>query len=323
MFIKFHGLLIGQNQKVLWTNYVNWIVKAFIQKILSGLPNSSEINYLFQKKVTKTFPINERVFLNSLEHALEHIQRFKKYREKIENAHIFEFGAGWHIVGPLTYAALGANEQTIIDLTPKLKHELVQVTVEYIRKNRSLIEKKYGEPVDNVFFVKTEKTPVNIRSLGINYKAPADARSTGLENNSCDLIVNTNTLEHIPPQDIQMILAECYRILKPGGILSCIVDLIDHFSYCDTNICEYNFLKFSSRSWEIFFNSHLQYQNRLRAGEYLKLLDSTGFRKLVVKTSKPENGLKSLSKLKLNKRFRVMKPEDIAITRLDVLLAKP
>jgi SAM-dependent methyltransferase len=310
---------------------MKWIAKAFLQKFLSMLPNGECINYLLQKHITSSLPIGESEFLRMIDNAFKHFRRFTLYsgKEQVDDLKLFEFGAGWELVAPLTYAAMGVGNQTIIDLVPHVRFELVTVTLAYFKKNRDIIEQKYGYKLSETFFKQVSVTPTDmsllLQSVGINYRAPMDARSTGLGGDSYDLITNTSTLEHIPPADILKILRECYRILKPGGIFSCIIDLQDHFSYFDHSISIYNFLKFSDKVWSYFFNSSLHYQNRLRANDYLELFKQAGFNVLEVEKYKPESHeLDALRSLKLNKRFRGRDLiEDVSIKHLDVLAQKP
>ena len=45
------------------------------------------------------------------------------------------------------------------------------------------------------------------------------SRGVPLPNDHCDAIFNSALLEHLPPAAVGQFLAECLRILKPGGIL--------------------------------------------------------------------------------------------------------
>lgn len=45
----------------------------------------------------------------------------------------------------------------------------------------------------------------------------ADIANSGLPDNSCDIVVSTETLEHMA--DIDRVLSEIYRVLKPGGVI--------------------------------------------------------------------------------------------------------
>jgi hypothetical protein len=64
--------------------------------------------------------------------------------------------------------------------------------------------------------------------------------------------------------------------VKPNGIVSCAIDMKDHFSYFDRTLSPYNFLKFSDARWR-FVNPSLHFQNRLRRSDYLALVAAAGF----------------------------------------------
>ena len=112
--------------------------------------------------------------------------------------------------------------------------------------------------------------------FGISYRAPCDACATGLDDSSVDCVTSTSTFEHVPAEDIGPILAECHRILRPGGVASFIIDYGDHYAYFDRSLTRYNFLGYSERHWRLY-NSALQYQNRLRHSEYVALVRRSGF----------------------------------------------
>jgi len=63
------------------------------------------------------------------------------------------------------------------------------------------------------------------RYYAIEYKAPCDARRTGLPARSINVVTSTYTLEHIPPNDLLLILQECSRILVDGGVMSHLIDI--------------------------------------------------------------------------------------------------
>jgi SAM-dependent methyltransferase len=158
---------------------------------------------------------------------------------------------------------------------------------------------------------------------GIEYKAPYDARDTGLNDNSIDCITSTNTLEHIPPNDIKAILKECYRILNKDGILSFQIDYQDHYSYFDKNISVYNFLQFGQATWNTFFNPSLHYQNRLRHKDYLQLFCESGFN--IVEDNYyggTPSDIEQIKKVRINKQFSSYDLNELAIHGTLIVLRK-
>ena len=119
---------------------------------------------------------------------------------------------------------------------------------------------------------------INIKDLEkykIFYNAPADVSKTNFKNNSLDACISTDTLEHIPKNNLKNILLEIRRILKKGG--SMIIDYSDHYSHTDKNIHPLNFLKFKENEWNKKYNHQCHFQNRLRHSDYKKLLTDIGF----------------------------------------------
>ena len=60
---------------------------------------------------------------------------------------------------------------------------------------------------------------IDVRKLPhVDYVSSADKLDM-FENNSVDLIYNCHVLEHFKRNDIEVVVKEWYRVLKPGGIL--------------------------------------------------------------------------------------------------------
>jgi SAM-dependent methyltransferase len=189
----------------------------------------------------------------------------------VDVSRAYEFGAGWDLIGPLSMWALGIPQQVLVDINTHLRFELVNHSIAQLARHHDALGERAGRSLRRV-----DSSPV--RSLadlrerfGIDYRAPCDARDTGLAAGSFDLISSTFT----PREDIAAILRECGRLLAEGGILSCSIDMNDHYAFGDPRISVYNFLRYSDRSWR-FINSSLHYQNRLRARDYRKLFAEAG-----------------------------------------------
>ncbi|MBK6538738.1 MAG: methyltransferase domain-containing protein [Ignavibacteria bacterium] len=141
-------------------------------------------------------------------------------------------------------------------------------------------------------------------NFSINYIAPLDARNTGIEANSIDFILSNATMEHIPEKDLPEIMNECYRILRPGGIISNVIDYRDHWSFFDNKISVYNYLQYSENEFEKI-NPSIMYQNRMRHKDYMKIIKQTGFKILEeIKNVPDEKEKKQLSEVRLNEHFQ-------------------
>lgn len=257
---------------------MRWQYKAAVQKSLSLIPRGGgePANYVLQRYVTKKLPAPDDHFFLHFDQTARHVHIYSEHGERqLDSVRAYEFGAGWHLIGPLSLWALGVSEQVIVDIDAHLRLGLVNHTIAQLARHHAALEDRAGRSLR-----RPETSPV--RSLadlherfGIDYRAPCDARRTDLQSNSFDLILSTFTLEHIPRHDIVAILRECARLLAEHGIVSCSIDMNDHYAFDDPRISVYNFLRYSDRRWH-FVNSPLHYQNRLRARDHRDLFAEAG-----------------------------------------------
>jgi SAM-dependent methyltransferase len=282
---------------------MRWLAKAALQRGLGFLPRGESLNYLFQKHVAHSLPAEESVFRRKFARAEQHIAAYEEHGpgRPLADAVFYEFGVGWDLAIPLSFAALGVGRQVLVDIRPSARVELV---------NHSLAQlDQLGEPVASLAELEAR--------FGIEYLAPCDARVTGLPAGSVDFVSSTDVCEHVPADDLAAIFRECHRLLRPRGAFSCRIDLQDHYSYFDPSLSRYNFLRFSDDTWRLV-NSPLHFQNRLRAPDYLRLVRDAGFEVVVERPSGPDqDGLRQLEALPLNERFRNgYTPQELGVTVL-------
>ncbi len=257
---------------------MKWIVKAFVQKVFSFLPYPEKWNYFFQRRITKTLSLNEESLLFKVKQAVMHFDSFLKFApsKKIEEVSFYEFGSGWDLIIPLVYYALGVNHQTLVDIRINLHFDLINKIINNFNKDIEKIMQMNNRKFRYMPPIRIKNINDLKNNFGITYLAPCDATNTGFSSQSYDFISSTSTLEHIPKEEVSKVLKECNRLLKPDGIMSCIIDLKDHYALFDKGISYYNFLKFSENKWELI-NSNLHYQNRLRYRDYITLINLNGF----------------------------------------------
>ncbi len=100
---------------------------------------------------------------------------------------------------------------------------------------------------------------------------------------------------------------------SPGGVVSCRIDLTDYFAYCDAKLSTYNFLRFSGFTWR-FIVSPLNFNNRLRRGDYLRMATEAGFQVVSEYSDEPTaDDLRTLQKMRLASRFRSRPLEGLGV----------
>ena len=293
-------------------------------QICSHLPAGERVHYFLQRRVTHTFPTGESKFRKIFQHAAQHIHSLERFHwENRKPAIFYEFGAGWDLAIPLSFYSLGVDYQILIDIRKLLNIELVNST---IRMLQDLSGELGISRIPNRLFALNDghKWISQLEELyGIRYLAPYDARHTGLPDESVDFITSTNTLEHIPGDDILPIFRECRRILKSDGAMSFIVDYQDHYSYFDKTIGVCNFFKYSPSEWKKF-NPALHFQNRLRHRDYCEIAKLSGFiaeSKALTETTVSD--AKDLEQIPINPCFlEKYNPEELAIRAAHFILYK-
>jgi SAM-dependent methyltransferase len=288
---------------------MRWVAKAALQRGLGLLPQGERLNYLFQRHVARSLPGGEAVVRRKLARARQHLEAFGR---PAEDAVFYEFGAGWDLAIPLSYAALGVGRQVLVDIRPSARVELANETI-------VLLEREVGPLGGSV-----SSLPALEERFGIVYLAPCDARATGLESESIDFVTSTDVCEHIPEGDLAQIFVECRRLLRPGGAISCRIDLQDHYAYFDPSLSRYHFLRFSDRAWRLV-NSPLHFQNRLREPDYRRLVEQSGLEIVSWTPSGPSTeGLAELEGMELAPRFRNgYTAEELGATVLSFVAHRP
>jgi SAM-dependent methyltransferase len=249
-----------------------WKAKAALQTVFSHVPGGEALNYLCQRRIFRNLPVSDETFRATAANARRHLEKLRYHGSvPVGEARFYEFGAGKDLIIPLTYYCLGVAGQVIADIRDLARDELVVDAVR--RLSGGLVPDLLRAPDAALGFPGRKQ---RLAALGITYRAPCDARATGFDDASVDYITSTSTLEHIPADDIRLILRESRRILRPDGRMSMLIDYQDHYSYADSSISAYNFLRFEEREWARW-NPSLQYQNRLRHSDYLEMFESDGF----------------------------------------------
>lgn len=301
---------------------MNWRLKALLQGGFSLAPRGEHLNYFMQRYVTRSLPVSDGEFAVKVAHVKRHIEAIRRYYpHPLGRTVFYEFGAGWDIAIALGFYGFGVEHQILVDIRTLVKEILVNDVIVKFRRMSS--ELCVPRPPSAELDCESEMLLTELkREFGIEYRAPCDPRQTGLPNQSVDCITSTSTLEHVPEADIRQIVRECYRILRDDGIMSMLIDYDDHYSYFDRKISPYNNLRYSDRVWALL-NPALQYQNRLRHRDYLKLFQSAGF--YVIEDQHKdvtEKDLRALEQIPLSKRFRSYSPAELAVHNAFIVLRK-
>jgi SAM-dependent methyltransferase len=244
---------------------MHWQAKARAFNLLSTVPFGTTLHFMLQRYVTRRLPRPEKQVKAIYNLALKLLEQYASHGSRpLQESTFFEFGSGRDLVIPLAVSACGARQFITVDVEHLAKLDLVRANAELVADLSGL-----ARPVLSSW--------QDLRNCWrIDYRAPADARATGIESGTIDCALSVETLEHIPAADISAIFKEIHRILRPDGVAVMQIDYGDHFKGFDPSISSFNFLTYSDEQWEPF-QSRFQYVNRLRHSEYVDLFKSSGF----------------------------------------------
>jgi hypothetical protein len=231
---------------------LNWRLKCALFHALEYLPGGKSLYRAAQKYITGGY-----LFDVSDAYLRMHQFHVTQY-QRVHPGRALEFGGGRHLLSPLLLSNAGASEVLVYDIQRLSSPAQINHT---IRQLRGRVSGEWPEIAD---WADLE------RLYRIRYRAPGDARDTGLSGACIDFICSTSTLEHIPAADIRLILKECSRIAAPRAVSSHIIDYADHYRYADGSISPFNFYRYSARRWR-WMNPSNHFQNRLRHSDFDKM----------------------------------------------------
>ena len=305
---------------------LNWRVKGLIQKGLSVTPGGVRINTHLQHVLGGRRDFDSHLADKIYDWSLS-IGYLNRVNFQIRGARIMEIGTGWHPSLPICFALAGAGSIATFDLTRLLDEALTFRLLDSLEKHVPQIADlaKDSEAAIHARLNELRRSrDLNelLRSCNIDYFAPTDARASGVESNSIDLVYSNSVLEHVPREVIAGLMTESFRVLRPLGLAMHNVGCNDHYAFFDKSISFVNFLRYTEREWKLWNNS-IQYQNRLRVPEYLDLAKAAGLDVIMTATNVSAGTLEALAGLRVAPQFRHFSEEDVAATTLDFIGQKP
>ncbi len=118
-------------------------------------------------------------------------------------------------------------------------------------------------------------------------------------------------------------LRETFRVLKPGCVAIHRVYLGDEYSRSDPSRSDLEFLKYSDKQWNRFFNHSLKHINRLRHCHYVDKFARLGFETVWLRKNFEEATGPQFSVERAAPEFQDLSTEELSIVSFEVALRKP
>lgn len=262
---------------------MNWRLKAAIQNAIALLPGplSQRVYYAMQRRFGG---LRSPAVEDKLRQGVEVAGRVEANGATVAGARVLEVGTGRRLGLPLSLWLQGAGRVTTVDLNPYLRAELVHEDLLQMRAQRDRVEALLGDRLDRrrldaLMALADDFSLARLcETCAIDYRSPADAAALDLADDSIDLHVSYEVMEHIPGPVLEAILREAGRLLRPGGLAVHCIDLTDHFSHSDPGIGPLNFLRFGERGFRLLAGNGFMYMNRLQVDDYDAIWARAGLR---------------------------------------------
>lgn len=131
-------------------------------------------------------------------------------------------------------------------------------------------------------------------AMGIEYRI-YDGRRIPFDEASFDRVWAMDVLEHV--RHPELTVAEVRRVLRPGGLLVCRVDLRDHYHLQDP--CRWlECLKYPRRLWNAMTWNRSSYVNRLRYSQWQEMFGHVGLEPVQISTQSSDELAARYARLK-------------------------
>ncbi len=121
--------------------------------------------------------------------------------------------------------------------------------------------------------------------LGLEYLLEPSGTLAALTRRDLALVVSADVLEHVPAEVLDGgYLERVAEALRPGAWSVHQIDLVDHYHYFDASSSTKNYYRHEDDAWRRWFESDVQYINRIQRPEWLQRFERAGF-ELVDETS--------------------------------------
>lgn len=281
---------------------MNWQLQVLKIAITSRLPFGQMLRRLKRRMFGyEPNASNIHSTLASFEHMTAVL---KAGGRQFENSTVLEIGSGWFPIVPIMLCLNMAKHVLMSDITPHMDSVTFDATIKFLRNTFP-----DDQRLNNIH---------QLADLPISYLSPFSIDQ--VHDASLDYVISRAVLEHIPPKDIESLLAALRTKMKPNGLMVHIVDHSDHLGHIDNSISRVNFLTWSI-SRHATINALLKGgENRLRHHEYPAIFERTGFKVISADGQIHQQTLERIPSLRLAEPYANMPFEQLAVLQSTYVL---
>lgn len=299
---------------------MKWLLKVVGFKVLSTVPGGRRCYRFTQEHLTKSLvpsPVRVSQKIGVAVQYYNWLAQHQETRRLLEGTHL-DFGAGWHPTIPLVFYSMGVERQYLWDVAPVLDGRMLRETLNTLLPmigepgfaHRQLLRRIPPKLADGSWRRYLE-------TVGLSYHAPYTAEASSLAS-SADVATCTQVLPYVRDAAVPECIRQVHQCLKPGGLFLATIHLRDTvIGRLEPGLEKYRPLRYSPQTWDRWMNSALMCFNRLKAPDYRRFLEQTGFELLhfEIEPGTAEE-LKELDQVAIAECFRRYTGEDLAARHL-------
>lgn len=270
---------------------MNWKLKASLQKLLHFTKIGDKLNHI---PATLKIDYHKNVCIYQTYECLRKFEE-TQYSTSVTSSGIkmkseskkiaLEIGTGYSLISPVILHLLGFDKIVTVDISK-------DVSIKTFRKQiQHIIQDDFLERIATRGKFSTTEINKKIQQLqrfqtldevfdfcNIKYIPKYTLTAIEHESSSFDYICSQVVFEHIPPDFLQELFKKMKSWLTEDGFAVHTINFIDHFAnpgfFQDKNISEFNFLKYSDKTWNFWAGNDIAYTNRLSYLFYLELCEA-------------------------------------------------
>lgn len=295
---------------------VKYSLAALALKLFS-LNNLSKKAY---RKIGNTFGAKKRK-QSDIDSYIERgnllLNLYEKYGAINENNTLLEIGTGWmHWYSLYTRLFYNVNI-TMTDVWDNRQFEALKASFLKLKElSDNPSSREYSPAIDlilNAGCFKKLYEPLNL-----SYIIDNEGSLDQFQSNTFDVAFSFHVLEHVPKEKTNDLVKNIYRLLKPGGFSIHQIGIDDHLSHYDKKESLMNYLRYSDKTWKIFFQNEVQYFNRLLMSDWMNIFSRQGFI-LMEKIEEHAN----IDSLKIHPQYQRYGKADLSCAILTIVHQKP
>jgi SAM-dependent methyltransferase len=285
-----------------------WQVDIAVHTVKVLLPFRAQLRAL-KRRVMPSAESTENHLL-AFEQGLEQITALRGCGFKIEGSDVLDLGSGWNPIVPLLFLMAGARCVHLTDLDRLIDGAAMVETMGFLRDQQDEIVRRLDIDRHRAESVLSPVHGMGLDALldrtQLTYTVPFDS---AVQMPSVDLVMSRTVLEHIKPPALRRLLADFGKGLRPGGMMSHVIDHSDHREHRDKSLSRIDFLRYSDRVWRCLCVDPQDYTNRLRHTDYLEMIRKAGYDIIFERREVDACAVADAARLPLWGRFREMSPD--------------